>query len=148
MSCLFYDLSTHLGITLHQGFLQLAAEEAQELERGEICVHDNAKLTQLHFYPGAWEDVLEWVKEFYHLWAIKECPFLVCESHLLHVLPCLKKAMEEFERRAKRSKLICSNLLLYHILMNPLGYFDEYMHDMLLLVSHIFTIGLISNLYW
>ena len=41
---LFYQLTTPLGITLHQVTLQLAAEEARELERGEIRVHETSPL--------------------------------------------------------------------------------------------------------
>ena len=62
-------------------------------------MHHNAKPTQLRFYLGAWQDVLEDAKEFYCLWAIKECLFPVHESHLLHALPCLERAMEEFEKK-------------------------------------------------
>ena len=64
-------------------------------------MHHNAKPTQLHFYLGAWQDVLKDAKEFYHLWAIKECPFPVRECHLLHALPCLERAMEEFEKKGR-----------------------------------------------
>ena len=61
--------------------------------------HHYVKPTQLHFYPGAWQDVLEQVKEFYHLWVIKDCPFPVHKCHLRQVHLCLKKAMEEFEKK-------------------------------------------------
>ena len=37
--------------------------------------HHNAKPTQLCFYPGTWADVLEWAKQYFHLWLVKECPF-------------------------------------------------------------------------
>ena len=67
-------------------------------------MHHNAKPTQLRFYPGAWQDVLEDVKEFYRLWAIKECPFPIRECYLLHALPCLERAMEEFEKKGREVK--------------------------------------------
>ena len=63
-----------------------------------------AKPTQLHFYPGAWQDVLKQAKEFYCLWVIKDCPFPVRESHLLQACLCLKKAMEEFEKKGHEVK--------------------------------------------
>ena len=73
------------------------------------------KLTQLCFYPGAWQDVLKWVREFYHLWVIKDCPFPLHECHLLQACLCLKKAMEEFEKKGHEVKTSMSK---YHILMN------------------------------
>ena len=60
-----------------------------------------AKPTQLRFYPGAWQDVLERAKEFYRLWVIKDCPFPVHECHLLQARLCLEKAMEEFEKKGR-----------------------------------------------
>ena len=59
--------------------------------------HHDAKPTQLQFYPGHWCDVLEWVKEFFYLWMIKECPFPQRDSHLVNAKDALKAAMEEFE---------------------------------------------------
>ena len=74
-----------------------------------------AKLTQLRFYPGAWQDVLERAKEFYRLWVIKDCPFPVRECHLLQARLCLEKAMEEFETKGREVE---TGMLSYHILMN------------------------------
>ena len=75
----------------------------------------NAKPAQLHFYLGAWQDILEDVKEFYCLWAIKECPFPIIFSMRSLALRGLWKSSK---RRAVRSKLVCPYLLSYHILMN------------------------------
>ena len=63
--------------------------------------HHYTKPTQLRFYPGAWQDVLERAKEFYRLWVIKDCPFPVRECHLLQAHLCLEKAMEEFEKKGR-----------------------------------------------
>ena len=46
-------------------------------------VHHNARPTQLHFYTGAWVDILEHAKQYFCLWLIKECPFADCEVNLL-----------------------------------------------------------------
>ena len=59
------------------------SEEPAKKRVKHNSTHHYAKPTQLCFYPGAWQDVLEQAKEFYCLWVIKDCPFPVCKCHLL-----------------------------------------------------------------
>ena len=44
--------------------------------------HHDAKPTQLHFYKGAWVDILEHAKQLFQLWLVKNCPFATCEANL------------------------------------------------------------------
>ena len=60
-------------------------------------MHHNARPTQLRFYAGAWVDILECAKQYFHLWLIKECPFADCEVNLLDARRALNHAIEEFE---------------------------------------------------
>ena len=101
--------------------------------------HHYVKLTQLHFYPGAWQDVLERVKEFYHLWVIKDCPFLVHKCHLLQVRLCLEKAMEEFEKKGHEVK---TGMSKYTFISHP----HEY--DQVILMSTSITCFFWSVIYF
>ena len=74
-------------------------EEPARKRAKRNSMHHDAKPTQLRFYPGTWQDVLDRAKQLYRLWAIKECPFPERECHLLSALTCLEKAMEEFEQK-------------------------------------------------
>lgn len=79
----------------------------------------DAKPTQLRFYPGTWQDVLERAKQLYRLWAVEECPFPERECHLLNALKCLEAAMEEFEQKGREVEAgTCKCAFLCHILIN------------------------------
>ena len=85
------------------------SEEPAKKRAKRNSTHHDAKPTQLRFYPGTWQDILERAKEFYRLWVIKECPFPERECHLLSALPCLEKAMEEFEKKGREVEAGMSN---------------------------------------
>ena len=97
------------------------------------------KPIQLRFYPGAWQDVLEWAKEFYCLWVIQDCPFPVCECHLLQVHICLEKAMEEFEKKGFEVE---TGMSKYTFISHP----HEY--DQVILTSTLITCFFWSVIYF
>ena len=118
----------------------------KRVKRNSTCHY--MKPTQLRFYPSAWQDVLKWVKEFYRLWVIKDCPFPVCECHLLQARLCLEKAMEEFEKKGCEVKTSMSK---YTFISHP----HEYNQVILMSTSITcffwsviyFTIDFIFHLY-
>ena len=54
------------------------SEAVKKCAKCNSTYHD-AKPSQLHFYNGAWVDILERAKQHFQLWLITECPFAECE---------------------------------------------------------------------
>ena len=59
----------------------------------------NAKLTQLHFYPGVWADILECAKQYFCFWLVNNYPFAECEANLPNAQCALKQAIDEFKTK-------------------------------------------------
>ena len=74
------------------------SEPVKKRAKCNSTYHD-AKPSQLHFYNGAWVDILECAKQHFQLWLITECPFAEHEVNFPDAQRALNKAIEESQAK-------------------------------------------------